>query len=420
MTTKGREGTVVILAIVLLISPLVLIGYQAILAPPSFESPDTDEIVIGETYTLYSDVLEEDRQYIVYLPGSYDDDSSSPQNYPVLYLLDGGAHFPSASGVVQFMSSGINGNRQIPELIVVAIPNTDRTRDLTPTHTTTGYDGEETDFLEPSGGADAFLEFINDELFDEIESEYRTLPHRTLVGHSFGGLLALHALLHKPDMFQFYIAIDPSLWWDEQLLVRQAGEVFTEDHGRRAAVYISLANNPAIGIGDPKLMENAGRAFAGILTDAAAPGFRTTLQYFEAEDHGSVPLLSLYHGLLSVFDGFKLPLDVIVNDPNSITQHYETLSEDLGVTMLPPERMVNNLGYMFLTNIDDLDKAVTMFEINVANYPDSANVYDSLGEALKARGDIELAIENYEKSLELDSDNENAREQIAEMTSTDE
>ena len=136
-------------------------------------------ISIGEQFSVPSEILDEDRAYWVYLPASYDSENSSPQSYPVMYVLDGSSHFQSATGVVQFMSSGINGNRQIPEMIVVAIPNTDRPRDLTPTRAEVGYNGEPSEFLAGTGGGDAFLQFINDELFPKIDSTYRTLPHRT-------------------------------------------------------------------------------------------------------------------------------------------------------------------------------------------------------------------------------------------------
>jgi len=375
---------------------------------------EDSSIRIGERLSIKSVILSEDRPYWVYLPESYGDETNAPRRYPVLYLLDGDGHFQSATGVVQFMSSGINGNVQIPELIVVAIPNTNRIRDLTPSHTTMGFDGEETDFLQESGGGDAFLKFVRTELFPKIDSDYRTAPHRTLVGHSLGGLLALHALLDAPDMFQSYIAIDPSLWWDDKLLVRQAEKIRADNHERRSSVYISLANNSDIETGEPGLMEEAGREFGRTLAGAEYSGIRSTLQYFEAEDHGSVPLLSLYYGLLSTFEGYKFRIGDFIAKPSiaSVIAHFEGVSERLGVDPEPPESSVNQLGYLLLYTIEDLDMAVEMLKLNVTNYPASSNVYDSLGEAYMVRGDNILAIDNYEKSLLLDPDNENAKQQL--------
>jgi predicted alpha/beta superfamily hydrolase len=143
-------------------------------------------IKIGEKFTLHSTVLNEERPYWLYLPESYNSKTQSPEAYPVLYLLDGDALFHTATGVVEFMSR--NGNDQIPELIVVAIPSTNRNRDLTPTHSLINQIGKESKSLTSSGGADAFLRFLQEELVPRIYASYRTLPFRILAGHSLGGV----------------------------------------------------------------------------------------------------------------------------------------------------------------------------------------------------------------------------------------
>ena len=148
----------------------------AVFALMSAAQAQDDLISIGKRMTLRSEVLQEERSYWVYVPASYDDSAYPLQRYPVLYLLDGDAHFHSASGIVQFMSAGTNGNIQIPELIIVAIPNTNRTRDLTPSHATTWLDGNYAPYLEASGGGEKFLRFLQEELFAHIESRYRTPP----------------------------------------------------------------------------------------------------------------------------------------------------------------------------------------------------------------------------------------------------
>src|SRR6266404_1831868 len=125
--------------------------------PSVATQPVDDEYKIGKRFTLHSDILHEDRNFWVYLPRSYQNTVFAPKQYPVLYILDGDAHFHSASGAVQFMSDGNNGNTQIPELIVVAIPNTFRTRDLTPTHTTKSESGKQEPSLASSGGKGWFL-----------------------------------------------------------------------------------------------------------------------------------------------------------------------------------------------------------------------------------------------------------------------
>ncbi|MCI0539455.1 MAG: hypothetical protein L0Z50_29955 [Verrucomicrobiales bacterium] len=317
----------------------------------------------------------------------------------MLYLLDGDAHFHSASGVVQSMGAGIAGNIQIPELLVVAIPNTsfaNRTRDLTPTHSKLGPDGKECEFFPTSGGGDKFLKFLKDELTPRIESSYRTLPFRVFVGHSFGGLLVLHALLgDSPEMFQAYIAIDPSVWWDNQVLVRSVEGRPKNSRKATGSVYVSLANNP-----DQANAEATRRLAQGLKT-AFLSELRSTLQFFEAEDHGSVPLLSLYRGLLFAFEGYK-PRFEDSQKPSALADHVRKVSERFGIQLPPPESFVNGLGQDSLL-FKDADKAIEFFKLNVTNFPGSFNAYNSLAEAYQAKGEKALAIENYERTLKLRS-----------------
>lgn len=369
---------------------------QEVVSPPG-----PQPITIGERFSLTSKVLGEERAYSVYLPASYRDSTYGPRHYPVLYLLDGDAHFHSASGVVRFMSAGINGNIQIPELIVVAIANTNRNRDLTPTYSTIGNGGVVAPSLEVSGGGDRFLDFVERDLFAVIDSTYRTLPYRVLVGHSFGGLLTLHALLDRSEMFQSYLAIDPSLWWDDQVLVKRAEGRVTESPPLSGSVYVALANNRTLGLGDPVATEIAGREFDDVLQTAASPTFRPELAYFESEDHGSVPLVGLYFGLLHTFEGFRASRVMYLEQPSQLSPHFDGVRERFGVQLLPPERSVDRLGRYLLSSRDDPEKAVRVFRFNAESNPQSYHAYGSLGDAYRVLGDTTLAVAAYRRSLQL-------------------
>jgi predicted alpha/beta superfamily hydrolase len=369
------------------------------------------DILLGRKYSIRSRVLKEERPYWVSLPGSYEA-SNKQRRYPVLYLLDGDAHFQSVSGVLHFMSSGINGNTQIPEMILVAIPNTNRTRDLTPTHTKIGYSGNEEAILESSGGGEMFLRFLREELFPQIDSKFRALPGRIFVGHSFGGLLAVHTLLNQPDMFQAYIAIDPSLWWDNELLTQQAADKIRAVRKLRKALFISSANTRERPVGRSSKMRRAIRKYIKTLEAAESADFRLGFQYFTAEDHGSVPLLSLYHGLLFIFEGFKQ------TSPESLPAmqaRFKRLSKRFGGEISPSEGYLNSMGYTMLYRKKDVKKAMAIFEYNVSQFPRSANAYDSLAEGYMVKGDTDRAIKNYEKSLQLDPNNQNAARSIREL-----
>lgn len=168
---------------------------------------------IGKTITINSKILNENRELNIYLPATYKEDSL--KTYPVIYLLDGSKNedFIHISGIVQFGSfSWIN---MLPESIVVGIANVDRKRDFT-------YPSKnELDQKEfpSSGKSEKFISFIESELQPYINSKFRTTKEKTIIGQSLGGLLATEILFKKPDLFDNYIIVSPSLWWDDQNLL---------------------------------------------------------------------------------------------------------------------------------------------------------------------------------------------------------
>jgi predicted alpha/beta superfamily hydrolase len=375
-------------------------------------------IKIGERFALKSAVLKEERPYWVYLPASYHDKEFAPLRYPVLYLLDGDAHFQSASGVVQFMSENVNGNTQIPELIIVGIPNTQRTRDLTPTHSTKGYDAKDTQVLGASGGGPNFSKFLKDELIPHIEQNYRTESYRILVGHSLGGLFGVNAFLQNPPLFQAYVAIDPTAWWDDRLLLRSAEQKLHHGGAFKGSLYMALANDPPFkNFGDPMLWKQSCRELADFFQTNAAPHFNFRFQYFESETHASVPLLALYNGLLFTFEGFKPTISAERDeDPKLLEEPYAKLSARLGYKVKPPERFINSSAWTRLNYERTNANAIKWLEYNVGLYPESSNVYVSLGEALEMRGETQAAIKLLKRSLEIWPDNLEAKEWLQKLT----
>jgi predicted alpha/beta superfamily hydrolase len=372
--------------------------------------PD-NSIKIGERLVIHSAILQEDRPYVVYLPQSYQSNEFAPKRYPVLYLLDGDWLFHSASGVVYYM--GLNG--QIPELIVVAILNTQRTRDFTPTHTTKDAHGKETPDFASSGGGTNFLRFLSKELIPKIEHQYRTEPYRILVGHSLGGLFTTYAFLQRPQIFQAYVAIDPSLFWDDETLGRQATAALAATNDLRGTVYTSLANHPLAKGETVKFFERAGREFAALLQSHQTDSFRSSMQYFEDENHGSVLLPSLYYGLRFIFDGYKTP--VVARESAAGTRaHFEKVSARLGFTVLPPETYPNESGWGYLMNERQTNTALEFFNLNLTNYPGSPHARESLAEAYDYIGNKALAAENFRLALKANPENHNAAERLRRLT----
>jgi predicted alpha/beta superfamily hydrolase len=307
------------------------------------------------------------------------------------------------------MSAGINFNHQVPEMIIVAIPNTDRNRDLTPTHVTHDYYGKAAPGFASSGGGDNFLDFLQEELIPQIEAKYRTQPYRILVGHSLGGLLALHALQSRPQLFQAYLTMDPSIWWDHGVLVRRAEAKKT--NAFCGPVYMSVSGR------DPGPTTN-GLAMHGSFVESlrtnSFPSLRVSLQYFESENHVSLPLLSLYHGLNFIFEGYSPTADDW-DKPVGLSAHFKKTSERLGYSALPPEEYIDGLGLWELDSAHDTNAALAFFQLNASNYPASFNAWQSLGNAFRVMGDKDSALKCYTRSLELNPDNRDAVKQIRQL-----
>ncbi|MEZ4417265.1 MAG: alpha/beta hydrolase-fold protein [Gemmatimonadota bacterium] len=372
-----------------------------------------EAVQIGTVDSIWSASLEEQRPFLVYTPPSYGDAELTPQQYPVLYLLDGNAHFHSVSGLIQILGTGVNGTFVIPEMIVVAIPNTDRTRDLTPTHTTLGFDGTPAPGFETSGGNDAFFRFLKDELIPHIDSRYRTLPYRVFVGHSLGGITAINALYSIPETFNAYVAIDPSLWWDNSTLLHQAKAYFSTARLDGKALYVAQANTiqPDDSITNPHF--SAITQFDAVLSTYNESGLRYAFHYYKEDDHGSVPLISEYDALRFIFDGYKVPLQRVLAQPTLLTEHFRNVSARLGQNFQPSERMFALLAQVAVAQ--DTANALEFGRMRVQLYPQSSPAHEGLADLLAAQGQTDAARQHYEHALARSPDSERVQKKLREL-----
>jgi predicted alpha/beta superfamily hydrolase len=378
MRTKSNpahETRGLLLNAAILLALLLLTSFAArAQAPVYYDAP--------ERLVIQSKVMGEERVILVRTPPAY---ARGSERFPVLYMTDGDAHIQHTSGTVSFLAR----NARMPEMIVVGITNTDRTRDLTPTH----VDNQNARFP-TSGGADKFLKFIETELIPLVESKYRTQPFRALAGHSLGGLFAVHTMLTRPELFNSYIAVSPSLQWDNFGEIDRVKEFFKARKELNRTLFTSLGAEPG-DIGD------AFGLFQDELKRQQLKGFVWEAVRYEDEDHGSVVLRSHYAGLRKVFEGWQFPRDsatgAIVGGLKGVEDHYRKLSERLGFPVVVSEALMNQVGYQLMAQ-GNTEDAVAAFKLNVERYPNSANVYDSLGEAYERAGRIELALANYEKA----------------------
>ena len=367
-------------------------------------------ITIGRVDSIRSAVLKEQRRFLVYTPPSYTDSTYLPQKYPVLYLLDGDAHFHSVTGLLQILGTGVNATFVVPEMIVVAIPNTDRTRDLTPTHTDKDLQGKPQPFLKTSGGMPNFLRFLKGELIPRIDSTYRTAPYRIFVGHSLGGITTINALYTTPETFNAYVAIDPSLWYDDRLLLKEAKEYFSKPGLANRVLFVGQANTINPDDTTANVHYDSIVQFNSVLESYNQSGLRYHYKYYPADDHGSVPLIAEYDALRFIFEGYKIDLLKGLERPDYLTEHFARVSAALGYKVLPPEPMVDMLGHFELTR--DTTRAIALFQLNAELYPDSPRAYEALGEGWMARGDTRKASGFFEKALALNPRNAHVREMI--------
>lgn len=359
------------------------------------------DIKIGEKYLMRSNLLDEERHYWVHLPVNY----SADKKYPVLYVLDGDRSFSYASGVL----SQLSANDKTPALIMVSILNTDRVRDLTPTHVTVDAEGSRSPDPNTTGGGKNFLEFLKTEFIPYIESKYKTEDFRILAGHSLGGLFAIYSYLEDPKLFQGYIVIDPSLWWDSNVLARRVSENAFKKSTRNNLIYLSSATNP-----QPNMLEGQ-NLFMDALNKADIDTLNMTYTHFADEHHGSVDLLSFYHGLRFIFEGWEISFQEAMENPALIDEHFTAMTNRLGYEVVPSERFIDRLAFSFMFMKNDKQKALEFFKRNVENFPNSARAHDSLGTGYRQLGDLENAIKSYEKALEIEPEKESTMQRLREV-----
>jgi predicted alpha/beta superfamily hydrolase len=295
-------------------------------------------------------------------------------------------------------------------MIVVAIPNTDRMRDMSPTNVTVGFDGKPQPALRNSGGMGNFLTFIKTELIPHVEQRYRTIPYRVFIGHSLGGITAINALYTIPETFSAYVAIDPSLWWDKTILLKQAKGFITKARLDAKALYVAQANtiNPDDTTSNPHF--SAITQFNAIMQTYNKSGLRYAFKFYDSDDHGSVPLIAEYDALRFIFDGYKPDLQRMLASPKLLPEHFRNVSEKLGATFLPSERAIQTFGQIAMSQ--DTTKAIEFFEIGTELYPSSYRNYDRLGAIWLAKGDKAKARSYYEQSLARNPNNSIAKEQL--------
>ena len=350
---------------------------------------------LGSKDSLYSSILEEQREFWVQLPESYEQKSN--QLYPVVYVLDGEVHLQAVAAVLSYYWGGF-----MPEMIIVGISNREnRTRDLTTSEVQTRRGAA---YHQETGGAENFTLFLEKELIPHIEASYPASSYRTLIGHSYAGLFTINMLVNHPGNFASYVAIDPSLDWDDQKLLKHARELLGNEEYRGKSLFMSLGGqlhmqNSHITIenvmqdsSDYTLFARSNIEFSNAVTENKQNGLNFQWKFYEQDLHGSISLPSILDGMIFLFNWYPIENTDKFNSPDTPTEELvqiirkreKKLKDHFGYFVTPfDEELLIMLGYMNL-EWGNTQKSLAFFQLALEYYPDSAEALQNI-EELKAQ-----------------------------------
>ena len=364
---------------------------------------------IGAIDSLYSKTLNEYRTIYVQLPASYN--PNSDKKYPVTYILDGEVLLPTVNDVQNYYSGGFT-----PEMVLVGISNAkNRTRDLTTSKITSTSGNEE------NGEAANFSKFIETELIPYIEKKYPVTNYRTLIGHSYGGLFTIYTLINHPQFFSNYLAIDPSLDWDDQKLLKEAQGLLATQKYENKSLFMSLSgqlnmqnsqitiNNVMQDTTNFTLFARSNIAFSNAISQNVKNGLSFEWKFYPRDLHGTVPFPSIMDGLISLFKWYQMENTDKINSFDTpkeellsiIKYRKKKLKDHFGYAEPPyPEELLNMSGYMNM-DMKQLEKAKMYFELAIEYYPKSANAYDSMADYYERNNDYKNALKFVTKAYEI-------------------
>lgn len=352
-----------------------------------------EEYSEAQKLTIDSQVMDEQRNLVVYLPAGY---QNSEERFPVLYVTDGDIQGPHTAGTLDYLAKF----DQIPNMIVVGIvnPRDTRNRDLA----LAAKDKQKGQQLE---GADHFLTFIEQEVIPLIKARYRTFDYQALSGTSHGGQFAINALIKRPGLFNGVIAISPTLYWNENQLL-ELSEVAMKNQQLQGRLYISIANEEAV-MTDPfqKMVELTKRYPSSKLI--------VTSQTFNQESHNTTVLLGQYYGLKHLFSDWAIP--EVPQTLADLQANYERRSQLFNTIMIIPEDRANGYG-QWLQHLNRQQDALALLEWNQQTYPQSLSANQELIKAYlrfdlvdKAKAALDEALKTLK---ELDFEQKQALESL--------
>lgn len=266
----------------------IFLGIYAVAQTPKTADKPFEIGVIDE---IQSKQLNEKRVLNIYLPEGYKTNDTT--RYDVVYLLDGGAgeDFIHVVGLFQF--NQFSWIDRVPKCIVVGISNVDRKRDFS---YPTKVEADKKRFP-TTGGSEKFITFIEKELQPYIEKKYKTTPSKMIIGQSLGGLLATEILLKKPQLFNKYIIISPSIWWDNGSLLNLPSDLLTENFTQKTDIYIGCGKEGLAPCETPHVMEVDANLLTEKIQDTKSKTVHVTFDYLPEENHATIGHQAVFNAL---------------------------------------------------------------------------------------------------------------------------
>ncbi|NUM31453.1 MAG: alpha/beta hydrolase [Bacteroidetes bacterium] len=276
-----------------LLALFIIFQTAQIFSQEKSKTPNSKPLIIGTIDEIYSKELSEKRVLNIYLPPDYNE--SDTTRYSIIYVLDGSIDedFFHIAGIVQF--NNFPWISRIPKSIVVGIVNVDRKRDFTGN---TSIDSDKK-LIPTYGGSAKFISFIENELQPYINSKYKTNSSNTIVGQSLAGLLATEILFTKPKLFDKYIIVSPSLWWNDGKLLKMQAEILKDNFANNIQIYIGVGKEGLAPSVSHHVMEIDANLLADKIKQSKSKNVKVYFDYLPDEDHATVTHQA-------VFNAFRL------------------------------------------------------------------------------------------------------------------
>ncbi|MCB0454875.1 MAG: tetratricopeptide repeat protein [Aequorivita sp.] len=384
------------------------------------------EISIGKRDKLYSEILQQDREFSVYFPPSYN--IAVNQEYPVLYILDGDYNFQYVAGFLELHGAI---SEIIPEMILVAISGkgtNEYRKNCKP----------KIEGLEDSGNAEEMASFIEKELIPYVNKNYKAADYKILGGHSVGGIFVINTAINHPELFNGYIAISPALWWGKNAMEDVMENSWAKTKSTTASLYVSLANEKGMGVA-----EFLKKIPKGIMEK------NIHFQEFPNEIHNSVGLPTYKWALGDIFKNWYVKEEYF-GSAEALKNHYSEVKKQYGSVFNIPYTIVGNTHYMLQKNEKEREKvkdalrelnpnALVLFNTYragklvdnkeyaeaeqllkdaLAINPNNFDSYDVLARIKMAKGNVTEANETIDKAINLASKQQARQWQINELLET--